>query len=163
MKKIAITQHFQQYESIEELSDVERNLMKAAQNAVSSAYAPYSQFYVGAAVLLGNGIIVTGNNQENAAYPSGLCAERVALFYAAANYPNEKITAIALSARTDKMLIDKPITPCGACRQVIAEYELKGSQTIEILMMGEKGPIFKSESISNLLPLMFSKTDLGIL
>lgn len=163
MKKITLTQHFTQYESIEELSDAERNLMKTAQNAVSAAYAPYSQFYVGAAVLLGNGIIVMGNNQENAAYPSGLCAERVALFYAAAQYPNEKIIAIALCARTDKVLIDKPVAPCGACRQVIAEYEFKGSHKIEILMMGEKGPIFKSESISNLLPLMFSKTDLGIL
>jgi cytidine deaminase len=124
---------------------------------VKTAHAPYSEFHVGAAVLLENGKIVTGNNQENAAYPSGLCAERVAIFYASAQYPNSAVKAIAVTVKSKNMVVSEPLSPCGACRQVIAEYENKSEKPIRIIMSGEKGPIYIAKSIESLLPLMFSK------
>jgi cytidine deaminase len=131
-----------------------------AKKAADSAYAPYSGFNVGAAVLLENGKIVTGNNQENAAYPSGLCAERVALFYASSQFPNQKIIALAVTAKSASHPISSPVTPCGSCRQVIAEYEAKFDSPIKTIMSGETGEIFVCESVSILLPLVFNRQSL---
>lgn len=122
-----------------------------------NAYAPYSKFRVGASLLLDNGETVEGSNQENAAYPSGLCAERVAIFYAGAKYPDAKILKIAISATSDNFISKTPIPPCGACRQSISEYEQRQQTAIEIYFMGEEGEVYKSDSIADLLPFSFSK------
>ncbi len=137
-----------------------QSLMQEAVQIRKKAYAPYSKFRVGAAILLDNGKIVLGSNQENAAYPSGLCAERVAIFQAGAIYPDAKIIQLAITAASDTNPTLSPIPPCGACRQSIAEYEFKQDTPIEIYFMGESGEIYKSDSINNLLPLSFDKTSL---
>lgn len=155
--KLTIAAELEVYNSIKDLSKNEAELLVAAQKMVKTAYAPYSEFHVGAAVLLENGKIVTGNNQENAAYPSGLCAERVAIFYAGAQYPNVAIKAVAVAVKSKSVVISEPLSPCGGCRQVIAEYENKLGKPIRIIMSGEKGQIYIAQSIESLLPLMFSK------
>jgi len=157
VSKLTILTEFDVYSSVSDLTKKEAELMKEAQKAVKSAYAPYSKFSVGAAVLLENGKIIAGNNQENAAYPSGLCAERVAIFYASAQYPGVPVKSIAITVKSKNMVIKEPLSPCGACRQVIAEYENMSKKPIRILMTGEKGPIYAAKSIESLLPLMFSK------
>jgi cytidine deaminase len=134
--------------------------MHQAVETRKNAYAPYSKFRVGAAILLDNGKVVLGSNQENAAYPSGLCAERVAIFQAGAIYPDAKIIKLAITAASDSNPTLSPIPPCGACRQSIAEYEFKQNTPIEIYFMGESGEVYKSNSIENLLPLSFDKTSL---
>jgi cytidine deaminase len=131
--------------------------MDHAIKARSRAYAPYSKFTVGCALITSKGTIVTGNNQENAAYPSGLCAERVAIFAAGANYPDEDILKIAITASPINDSLKKPVPPCGACRQSIAEYEKKQDSPIQIIFMGASGDIYRSASISDLLPLIFDK------
>lgn len=141
--------------SIEDLSTEEFQLMQKAIEARKNAYAPYSSFQVGAAILLENGAIVIGNNQENASYPSGLCAERVAVFQAGAKYPNVTIKSIAISATSLNHEVDKPVAPCGNCRQSIAEYENRQKEPISIFMMGETGNVLKCDSIADLLPLAF--------
>ncbi|WP_322549286.1 cytidine deaminase [Flavobacterium psychraquaticum] len=146
--------------SKEELSSVETNLMEQAFEARSKAYAPYSKFTVGAALLLDNGIVVQGSNQENAAYPSGLCAERVAIFYAGAQYPKAKMLKMFITASPIDRDLVEPIPPCGSCRQSIAEYELKQDTSIELFFMGAKGVIYKSDSLQNILPLVFDKNNL---
>ncbi len=158
MKKQQIHIQFEVYESIKELPSQEANLMNAAIKVRDQAYAPYSEFQVGAAVLLENDQIVLGNNQENASYPSGLCAEGVAVFYAGANYPNTTIKAIAISANSLNVEVDKPAAPCGNCRQAISEYEVKQNKPIAILMMGASGSVIKSASIADLLPLAFNSS-----
>ncbi|MBC7861760.1 MAG: cytidine deaminase, partial [Bacteroidia bacterium] len=120
-----------------------------------TAYAPYSKFYVGAALLLENGEVVTGSNQENAAYPSGLCAERVAIYYAGARFPGVTIKTLVISCKATGIKLNQPVSPCGACRQAIAEYETRQKEKIRIIMSGEVGPLLASEGIENLLPLMF--------
>lgn len=157
MKDITITTQFSAFENTAELPDDVQELMAKAVAIRKNAYAPYSRFRVGAAILLDNGEIVLGSNQENAAYPSGLCAERTAIFYTGANYPDAKILKMAISAASDTNPTLSPIPPCGACRQSIAEYEFKQDQPIEIYFMGESGAIFKSDSLKNLLPLTFDK------
>lgn len=157
MKEISITTQFSVFESIEELSKDIQDLMNEAIAIRKKAYAPYSKFRVGAALLLDNGKIVLGSNQENAAYPSGLCAERVAIFHAGAIYPEAKILKIAISAASDTNPTIAPIPPCGSCRQSIAEYEIKQETPIEIYFMGEIGAIYQSASLKNLLPFMFDK------
>jgi len=157
MKKITITTQFSSYESVQELPADVQELMAKAVEIRKKAYAPYSKFRVGAAILLDNGQIVLGSNQENAAYPSGLCAERTAIFYTGANYPDAKILKMAISAASDTNPTLSPIPPCGACRQSIAEYEFKQDQPIEMYFMGESGDIFKSDSLKNLLPITFDK------
>ena len=134
-----------------------QNLMKKAMMARKNAYAPYSKFHVGTAILLDNNEIITGNNQENASYPSGLCAERAAIYYAGSNYPKTKILVMAIVAGSIKNTTSKPIPPCGACRQAIAEYEVKQESPIEIYFKGETGKVVKSNSLANLLPLLFDK------
>ena len=157
MKNITITTQFSVYDSVQELPVDIQNLMEQAVAIRKKAYAPYSRFRVGTALLLDNGKIILGSNQENAAYPSGLCAERVAIFHAGANYPEAKIITMVISAASDSNQTTAPIPPCGACRQSIAEYELNQKTPIEIYFMGEIGAIYKSESLKNLLPFLFDK------
>jgi cytidine deaminase len=159
MKSIELACHFTECDA-EELSATERNLLEKARQSLRSAYAPYSNFHVGAAVLLENGTIVLGNNQENASYPLGLCAERVAIFAASANHPGVKIKTIAVTASSKDMQINKPVTPCGACRQVMAEYEFRDKSPIKIIMAGENGKILVAESVKELLPYQFTADDL---
>jgi len=157
MKEITLTTKFLAFETLPELPEDIQDLMEQAVTMRKKAYAPYSQFRVGAALLLDNGKVVLGSNQENAAYPSGLCAERVAIFQAGAVYPEAKIVKMAITAASDTNTTKAPIPPCGACRQSIAEYESKQDQPIEIYFMGEIGLIYKSDSLRNLLPFMFDK------
>lgn len=157
MKEINITTSFTIYDNLSELSTEIQDLMSQAVEIRKKAYAPYSKFRVGAALLLDNGKIILGSNQENAAYPSGLCAERTAIFYAGSTYPEAKILKMAITAASDTNQTAAPIPPCGSCRQSIAEYEIKQDTPIEIYFMGEIGEIYKSSSLKNLLPLMFDK------
>lgn len=157
MKKLDINTTFSVYNSIDELDNPTKELMLKAIEIRKQAYAPYSKFRVGASVLLDNGTIVLGSNQESAAYPSGLCAERVAIFQTGALYPNARILKIAISATSDVNPTKRPTPPCGACRQSISEYEQKQATPIEIYFMGETGEIYKSDSLENLLPLSFHK------
>jgi cytidine deaminase len=155
-KTLSINSEFEVYESEKDLSQEENNLLQKAKEALKNAHAPYSNFFVGAAILLENGEIVLGNNQENAAYPSGLCAERVAIFSASANFNSVPIKTLAISCKSEQKIIEGPVTPCGACRQVIAEYETKYNKPIRIIMQGEKGNVYAANSINALLPLMFN-------
>ena len=157
MKSISITSTFVVYDAVEELVPEVRDLMSQAVAIRKKAYAPYSRFRVGAAILLDNGKVVLGSNQENAAYPSGLCAERVAIFQAGAIYPDAKILKIAISATADDKEVAEPIPPCGACRQSIAEYEFRQDVPIEIYFMGAVGNVYQSNSLKDLLPLSFDK------
>ncbi|WP_455498154.1 cytidine deaminase [Coprobacter sp.] len=145
--------------SYDELSPEEKILIDRAKEASNDSYAPYSHFQVGAAALLNNGEIIQGNNQENAAYPSGLCAERVTLFFANANFPDVPIKMLALAAQTEGHYTDGQIAPCGACRQVILETENRYDQPIRILMYG-KDDIYIVNSIKTLLPLHFDKSSM---
>lgn len=160
MKEISIQTKIKVFNSLEELPQDIQELMNLAVEIRKKAYAPYSHFRVGAAILLDNGQTVVGSNQENAAYPSGLCAERVAIFHAGAVFPEAKIVKLAITAASDHNPTLSPIPPCGACRQSIAEYEFKQETPIEIYFMGESGEIFLSDSISSLLPLSFDKSAL---
>ncbi|RTE52934.1 cytidine deaminase [Arenibacter aquaticus] len=149
------------FESLQELNVADQELMKEAIKARERAYSPYSKFNVGAALLLENGKVVTGSNQENASYPSGLCAERVAIFYASSKFPEVSIKAIAVSATSKNYVVDRPAAPCGNCRQVISEYEIKQQSPISIIMSGETGEILKCQSVADILPLAFNSTFLG--
>ena len=160
MKEINITTTFKVFEDQTQLPENIQSLMQQAIEIRKKAYAPYSHFRVGAAIALDNGKIVLGSNQENAAYPSGLCAERVAIYQAGAIYPDAKIVTIAISAASDSNPTLTPIPPCGSCRQSVAEYEFKQDAPIEIYFMGETGEVYKSNSINNLLPLSFNSTSL---
>lgn len=153
MKDLTITSIIKVY-TFDELNKTDQDLMTSAMEATTHSYAPYSKFSVGAAALLANGIVVTGTNQENAAYPSGLCAERTTLFYANSQYPDQPVLTLAIAARTEKDFIDLPIPPCGACRQVILETEKRYKQPIRILLYGKK-EIYEVKSICDLLPLSF--------
>ena len=157
-KEVRIT--FNEYENEKELSQEEQELLENAFHAVENSYAPYSEFHVGAAVLLENGKVITGSNQENAAYPSGLCAERVALFYAQSQYPGVGIKALAVSARAEHFHIEAPITPCGSCRQVIVEVEQRQKEKIKIIMQGDQGPVHIVNGIETLLPFSFHEEKL---
>lgn len=158
MKEFKIQSTFQVFENLNELPKDVFGLMHEAVEARNRAYAPYSKFKVGAAILLDNGEVITGNNQENVSYPSGLCAERTAIYYAGSQYPNSKILKMAITATSENKKTTSAIPPCGACRQAMAEYEVKQGKPIEIYFMGEVGHITKSHSLSNLLPLLFDKS-----
>lgn len=157
MKIIKIESEFEVYEDLNSLPSKALELMRNAVKSRLRAYAPYSKFLVGAAILLDNGEIITGNNQENACYPSGLCAERTAIYYAGSKYPDAKIVLMAIVAGSTKHKTITPIPPCGACRQAIAEYEVKQESPIDIYFMGETGEVMRSKSLSNLLPFVFEK------
>jgi cytidine deaminase len=156
MRQFTIQTTVTEYARLQELDDEGKNLMEKAKDAAQNAYAPYSEFKVGAAVLLDNNEIITGTNQENAAYPSGLCAERVALFYAAAQFPDAKIKAIAITADSSRYAIHSPVYPCGSCRQAISEYEQRDNSPIRIIMMGKDGVIQEVNSVLQLLPMVFN-------
>lgn len=143
-----------EYESLDQLDPQDRELAEAAIEATKGSYAPYSGFNVGAAVRLDTGEIVKGANQENAAYPSGLCAERTAMFYASATYPDSIIESIAVTASQNGILCDSPASPCGACRQVMAQYQTKGGSPMTIILVGGK-KIWKFDKVDDLLPLIF--------
>lgn len=138
----------------DELDTEDRELVECALQATDNAYAEYSHFYVGAAVRLANGRIVIGANQENAAFPSGLCAERTAIFAAQANYPDQPITTLAIAARNDNGLLETPVSPCGACRQVIIGIEDRYQVPIRTLLYGKSG-VYCVKSAKDLLPLSF--------
>ncbi|EGV44607.1 cytidine deaminase [Bizionia argentinensis JUB59] len=158
MKEVKIECILQAYDDFDELPTEVASLMTKASEARGKSYSPYSNFSVGAALLLDNGEIITGNNQENASYPSGLCAERTAIYYAGSQYPDAKIIRMAIIAGSNIRPTMSPIPPCGACRQAIAEYEVKQNEPIELYFMGETGKVVRSESLANLLPLLFDKS-----
>ena len=145
---------WREYYGLDELDVQDRELAQAAIDATALSYAPYSGFNVGAAVLFENGEIVKGANQENAAYPSGLCAERTALFYASASRPDKAMTAIAIAAGQNGKICDMPATPCGACRQVMAQYQTKSGRPMKVILVGEK-LIWSFDKVDDLLPLIF--------
>ena len=158
MKEIKIESTFTVFDNLIELPKGVSYLMQKAIEARQKAYAPYSNFTVGAAILLENNEIVSGNNQENASYPSGLCAERTAIYFAGSQFPNVKIIRMAITSVSKIKQTTEPIPPFGACRQAISEYEIKQNVPIEIYFMGETGKIVKSNSLANLLPLIFDKS-----
>lgn len=158
MKKIEIKTSAILFSNISELSSEDKMLMDKAVEARGKAYAPYSKFSVGAALLLENNEIILGNNQENAAYPSGMCAERVAIWKAGSDYPNVKILKLAISASSTISKVDKPVGPCGACRQSLSEYEIKQKQPFSVIFMGEVGEIIKTPSLDSLLPFSFDSS-----
>ena len=145
-----------EYNSIKELPKTDVKLVYAAREASKNAYSPYSKFSVGAAVLLQNGEIISGNNQENSAYPNGLCAERVALFYANSKFPDNKVYAIAVSSQTAA----EPVSPCGSCRQALMEAEVRFQQKIRVIIDSSK-KILVFDGIDNLLPFAFKPDALG--
>ena len=145
---------YQEFDNLDELNTQDKELAQAAISATSQAYAPYSHFHVGAAVMFEDGEIIKGANQENAAYPSGTCAERTALFYASAHRPDAPMKAIAIAAVYNGELCKNPVTPCGACRQVMAQYQLKSRIPMTILLVGGE-KIWKFSKVEDLLPLMF--------
>ena len=158
MRKIEIATSATVFNDVSELSSEDKMLMDKAIEAREKAYAPYSKFNVGAALLLENNEIVLGNNQENAAYPSGMCAERVAIWKAGSDYPDVKILKLAISASSSISKVNKPVGPCGACRQSLSEYEVKQKQPFSILFMGEVGEVVKTESLDSLLPFSFDSS-----
>ncbi len=157
MQKRNITISFDEYNSLDELNSQDQILCIEAKKAMSNSHSPYSGFRVGVAVQLESGRIVYGSNQENVAYPSGLCAERVALFMIGTTYPDDKIISMAITAQTDHFLIREPVTSCGACLQVMAEYEKKQSHPINVLFYCLNGAIIRTTGIKTLLPFAFEE------
>lgn len=155
MKQINLTTKISVY-TYDECSEIEKSLIDAAKEATSNAYVPYSHFHVGAALLLENGEIITGNNQENAAYPSGLCAERTAVFYANAQYPDQKIEAMAVATFYNGQFTTDLVSPCGSCRQVLLEVESRFNSPVKILLF-KNGEVYMADSMSSLMPLSFTK------
>jgi cytidine deaminase len=145
------------YETAAELLEQDQALLQEAAEAVKLAYAPYSLFKVGAAVRLSNGTVVRGANQENAAYPMCLCAERVALGNAALNHPSDKLDTLAIKVRNEKKAVREPAAPCGSCRQAISEMEERQQQPIRILMQGDSDIVYEVKSGQELLPLGFNR------
>ena len=158
MKDLKITSVIKIYQ-FEELSKADQELVAAAKEATKRSYVPYSRFSVGAAAQLANGIVVTGTNQENAAYPSGICAERTTLFYANSQYPDQPVEVLAVAARTETDFIASPIPPCGACRQVMLETEVRFNHPFRILLYG-KDEIYEIKRVGDLLPLSFDASNM---
>ncbi len=158
MKKIDVVASATIFESVSELPSNVQELMEKAIEARKKAYAPYSKFNVGVALLLENNEIILGNNQENAAYPSGMCAERVAIWKAGSDYPGVKVKQLVITASSSNSKVDKPVGPCGACRQTLSEYEINQKEPIEIYFMGEVGTIVKTDSLLSLLPFSFDRS-----
>lgn len=154
MRKKELKIFVYEYDTVIELPESDCDLVLAAREASANAYAPYSGFYVGAAVILSNGILLKGNNQENADFTDGLCAERVALFYANANYPKENIVAMAVSAQNKNGLLKDPAYPCGSCRQALVEAEVRFKRPIRLILDGAK-KIMIVEKTEYLLPFAF--------
>ena len=155
MKKLTITAIINCL-TYDELKESDKQLIDAAKESTKNSYVPYSQFAVGAAAQLANGTIIQGSNQENAAYPSGICAERTTLFYANSKYPDQAVETLAVAAYTKGDFLDIPISPCGACRQVILEVEKRYNQPVRILLYGTN-EIYEIKSIKDILPLSFDE------
>jgi cytidine deaminase len=155
MNEQEFTITYARYSELDELEKVDKDLCIQAAQALDTAYAPYSKFKVGTAILLEDGEVVLGSNQENVAYPSGLCAERVALFSIGATKPGAVIRAMAITAHTDAFVIDKPVTSCGGCLQVMAEFEQRQGSEIEVLFYCLDGEILKVKGVQSLLPFAF--------
>ena len=158
MKKVNIGASGYLYDDMSELSAEDKNLMEAAIEATKNSYSPYSNFKVGAALLMEDGSIIKGSNQENAAYPSGMCAERVAIWKAGSSFPGKKVKKIAITANSANKIVDKPVGPCGACRQPLLEYEKNQEEPMEVIFMGEVGKVVKAESVTSLLPFSFDSS-----
>ena len=154
MAEVKITIDYEEFSSVSEMEPKDQELVKAAIEAQKGSYSPYSNFQVGAALLLDNGIVVKGANQENAAYPSGLCAERSAMFWAGANYPDVPMNTLAIAGADHGVLCESPASPCGACRQVMAEYQKKHGKPMKIILVGSKR-IRKFKCVDDLLPFIF--------
>ena len=161
MKPVTHTCHYVLC-TYDELTAADRQLIDAAKDATRRSYAPYSHFHVGAAVLLADGTVVTGTNQENAAYPSGLCAERTTLFYAGSTHPDTAVVSLAIAAFTDGAFTTNPIVPCGACRQVMLETEQRYNHPIRTLLYGTEGIYLIEGGTRELLPLTFNASFLEI-
>ncbi|GAB3934566.1 cytidine deaminase [Mucilaginibacter myungsuensis] len=146
---------FTEYNSLAELDTADQIICREAVKAMEHSHSPYSKFKVGAALLLESGKVIRGSNQENAAYPSGLCAERTALFNWGANHPDDPIQTIAITAHTDNFDILKPVTPCGSCLQVMAEYEKKQGAPLKIILYCIDGPVWVTTGVASFLPFMF--------
>lgn len=155
MEEKSISISYQEYASLNELSELDQALCIEAENALDSSYSPYSEFRVGAAIRLQSGKMVYGSNQENVAFPSGLCAERVALFTAGAQHAGDPIISIAITARSEKFQIDNPVTPCGACLQVLGDFEQRQKREIKVLLYCLGKNIMVSTGASNFLPFQF--------
>jgi len=147
--------NFQEYTTVEELEQADQQLCREAVKALANSHSPYSKFRVGVAMRLQSGKILYASNQENVAYPSGLCAERVALFYWGANHPDDPIEAMAVTAHTDEFQLTRPVTSCGACLQVLAEYEKKQVNAIKMLLYCQQGPVWVAAGIESFLPFLF--------
>jgi cytidine deaminase len=160
METLRIEALIEVFEHSSELTPAEQSLLERAEQAMHRAYAPYSQFRVGAAILLANEHVIEGNNQENGAYPSGLCAERVAMFMASASFPGIPVQAIAITASSSIISVDHPISPCGACRQVLLEYQLNQENPIVLLLKGATGKTYRLRGLTQLLPLFFNEEGL---
>lgn len=160
MQKKSLAISYELYSSIDELDSIAQNLCRESVKAMKTSHSPYSEFRVGAAVLLESGKIVCGSNQENVAYPSGLCAERVALFTIGSAYPDDKIISMAITAHTERFKIIEPVTSCGACLQVMAEYEKKQVNPIEVMFYCLNGSVIRTSGIKSLLPFAFTETRL---
>ncbi len=155
MTKQEIKVFFEAYSNVDELNSADHALCLEAVKALKNSHSPYSKFRVGVAMRLQSGKIIYGSNQENVAYPSGLCAERVALFYWGANHPDDPIESMAITAHTDEFELVKPVASCGSCLQVLAEYEQKQSRKIEVLLYCQRGAVWKSIGVQNFLPFLF--------
>ncbi len=155
MKTIRLSINYEIYSSPEEMSKEDRELLEASKEAQKTSYAPYSKYNVGAAIRLDNGLIIKGSNQENAASPDGLCAERTAMFAASANYPDSAMVSMAISGGNGFSTDDLPCTPCGSCRQVMAEYQGKSGVPMSIIMAGKK-EIWKFKKVEDILPFIFN-------
>jgi cytidine deaminase len=155
MNKLNISIAYESYDQLQELNSDDQSLCVKAKEALKTSYSPYSNFKVATAVRLSDGVVVSGSNQENLAYPSGLCAERVALFTIGAAYPDAVIESMAITAHTDNFKIEQPITCCGACLQVMAEFERKQNKEIEVLFYCLDGKILKVKGVKSLLPFVF--------
>ncbi|MBB5638579.1 cytidine deaminase [Pedobacter cryoconitis] len=162
MNKLNISIAYEAYDQLQELNAADQSLCIKAKEALKTSYSPYSNFKVAAAVRLNDGKVILGSNQENLAYPSGLCAERVALFTIGAAYPDAVIESMAITAHTDNFKIEQPITCCGACLQVIAEFERKQNKEIEVLFYCLDGKILKVKGVKSLLPFVFVEDRLAV-
>ena len=160
MKEVQLKISYQELDNANELPDSLQQLLAKAKSAIASAYAPYSKFKVGAAVLLSNGEVVTGSNQENASFPVGLCAERVLLASVSSVYPKVPIETIAISYKSENVKSDHPISPCGICRQALQEYEGRINHSVKLILGGMTGPVYVIDSASRLLPLAFTSEEL---
>ncbi len=160
-KTISHTSEIQSFDSVSELPPQFQDLITKAESALKSSYSPYSGFSVGSALLLKNGEVILGSNQENIAYPSGLCAERVAIFSAGTNFSEEEIETIAIVAKSIHGEVTNPVTPCGACRQVMIEIESSQTNPITVIMHGSSGTVWVSKSVGDLIPFYFSSPHVG--